>query len=81
MPKLRFLINHGNPDLGTMIRAGAVVDLNDRWADRLIKDGVAVLADRDDSVEDTGVGEPEKMAPRKKSDKKATPKTNAKRKG
>lgn len=43
MPKLvRMLISRGSPVDGTVIRAGAVVELPDFWAERFIADGSCI---------------------------------------
>jgi hypothetical protein len=41
MPKLRMLISRGSPIDGAIIRAGAVVELPEFWAERFLADGSA----------------------------------------
>lgn len=41
--KVRFKISRGNPSTGAIIRAGAVIELAEFWADKFIADGTAEL--------------------------------------
>lgn len=41
--KIRMKVSRGNPSTGTIIRAGATIDIAEFWANRFIADGSAEL--------------------------------------
>lgn len=74
MPKLRFLKDHGSPDIGSTIRAGAVIEMNDFWSDRLTADGVATLAEPElEPKKDEPPADKTERRPPPKTDRPTTP--------
>ena len=67
--KLSFLRSQGDPASGAIIRAGAVVEVPDFWADRFVADGTAVEVVEQIKPDEPQPEEPTTPAPKTKKGK------------